>query len=128
MLIMLYWPPTNVRRIFWRLRSQHCRSKPKQIWFDQMCKIQPHASTFEPQLLVFSKSSNSQDYFFRVQWQPPIQFTPTAVQPHFLSGCLLRQIIFISFPHGRKSTQSDYGTWTKRHREVKILTKLNDKI
>ena len=58
-------------------------------------------------------------------WRQP----PTAFPAHFQSGSLLWQMMFvISFPRGRARAPSDYDTWTKRHRVVQSLTKLNNKI
>ena len=129
MLTILCHSPRTVHLVVSKISTHLCRSRHKLICFDQIRNSQLHASTVELQLPVFSKYSNSQDHLFRVRRQPPTQFTPMAVQTHFLSGGLLWQMmIVISFPHGCKRAPSDYDTWTRRHRVVQSLTKLNNKI
>ena len=92
-----------------KISTHLCRPRPKLICFTQIRIIRPCTSMVEPQLLVFLKSSNSQDHLFRVPRRPPTQFTPTTVQPHFLSRDLLIQMrIVISFPRGHKNAPSDY--------------------
>ena len=112
MLTILCWAPhVHARRILWSLRSLPVETQTDLLFKPEKKtkKKQPRALTVEIQLLVFSKSSNSQDHLFRVRPQPHFQFTSMAVQPYFLSGGLLRQMmIFISFPHGRKIAPSDF--------------------
>ena len=92
-----------------KISTYLCRSRHKLIYFDQIRKTQLRTLKVETQLPVFSKSSNSQDRIFMVRLQSPIQFTLTTIQPNFLSGCLLWQmIIVISFPNLCKSASSDY--------------------
>ena len=61
-------------------------SRPKQS--DQILKAQPLFSTVHLNYTVFSKSSNSQDISSGYENIIYTQFTPTAVQPHFLYGGL----------------------------------------
>ena len=83
-----YLPPPHGASLVSKISTHLCWSRPVLIFFDYIRKTQPFASTVKPQLLVFSKPSNSQDHLFRIR-QPPTQFTPMAVQPHFLFGGLL---------------------------------------
>ena len=131
MLTILYWilHPLTAHSVVSKISTQLYWSRSKLICFDQIRKTQPRASTVETQLPVFSKSSNSQDLPFRARRQQHIQFIPTAVQSNFLSGVLLwEMMIVISFPRRRKSSPSDYFTWTKRHQIVQSFTKLNNRI
>ena len=121
--------PPHARRTLWCLRSQLISLGRDPNWSVLIrseklsCTLQQSNST------VFSKSSKSLDHLFWARRQPPTLFTPTAVQPHFLFGGLLWQMmIVISFPSRCKTASSDYSTWTRRHRVVQRLTKLNDKI
>ena len=131
MLNILYRPTTSRKAhlVVSKISTYLCQLRPKLICSDQIWKTQWHASMVKPQLPVFSKSSNSQDHLFWVWHQAPTQFTPTAIQCHFLSeGLLWQMMTVISFLHGCKSAPSDYGTWTKRDWVVQSLTKLNNKI
>ena len=117
-------PPTacTVILVESKISTYFCLSRLKRICFYLIRKTLTRASTVEPQLPVFSKSSNSQDYLFRRRHQPPTQFTPTVVQPHFLSRSLLWPMMMIIFSsRDRKSAVSDYSTWNKRHRVVLSL-------
>ena len=94
----------------------------------QIRKTQPRASTVETQLIVFSKSSKILRSSHPGMTSSTSQFTPTAIQSHILSG------------GGYDSSWSSYPfragvrvptwlyTWTKRHRVVQSLTKLDNKI
>ena len=62
------------------------------------------------QMLTCHKTQQTKPNLFRVRHQPPTQFTPMAVQPHILSGSLLRQMMIVtSFLCGLKTIQSDYA-------------------
>ena len=76
---LLYWPPPPRLvhlSVVSKISTHLCWSRSKLILFHQIRKIQLLASTVEPQLKSFSKSSNSHNRFFRVWRQPPTQFTP----------------------------------------------------
>ena len=101
-------PPCTAHLVMSKISTNLCRLRLKLICFDQIPKTQPRASTVEPQLLVFSKSSNSQGHLFRVRRQPSTQFPSAVIKPHVMSGGLLWQMmIVISFSRGRKSAPSD---------------------
>ena len=103
-----------------KISTHLCWSWPKLVCFDQIRKTQPCAWKVEPQLVVFLKSSKFQDHLLWVRRQPPAQFTPMTVQPHFLSADLLCQLLsVISFLRGHRSAPSDYETWTKKQKSSK---------
>ena len=59
----------------------------------------------------------------------PLNSFQRLFRPDFRSGNLLwRMMIVIRFLCGRASAPSEYDTFSKRHRVVQSLTKLNNKI
>ena len=103
------FPHPRALHILWCLWSQLISASQDSNWSALIRSEKPSRVLQQPNLNYLS-FQNSQDYLFRVQRQPPTQFTQTAIQHHFLSGGLLWQmIIVISFLHRFKSAPSDYA-------------------
>ena len=107
MLTILYCP-YHAQVILWCLRSPLISAGRDPNWSSLIRseKTQPRPSAGKHQLPIFSKSSNSPDHLFRVRRQPSTQFTPAAVQPHFLSGGLLWYLA--TPPLGQDMTQGQF--------------------
>ena len=101
-------PTKNVQCILWCLRSQFISAGRDRNWSDlirsEKLNHALHRSTSTLRFKIL-KLSRHPSWTWR---HPPTQFAPTTVQPHFLSGGLLWQMMtVISIPRGRKTAKSD---------------------
>ena len=129
MLTILCWTHHNARYILWCLRSL----------LVEICKTWPHASMVENSYIVFNGSipnyifqlSKSNRHLFKIlklSGSSLLGMTSSILQPTFLSGGILWQmVIIVSFAHEHKTAHNDYAPGFLT-RIVQSLTKLNNRI
>ena len=118
--------PLNARRILWCLRSQLISAGRNSYWSDQIRS--------EKLNCALQRSKFNSSFFLILKFLEPSLSGMTAstysIHSDGASGSISSQrvwqiMIVISFPRGCTSALSDYSTWTKRHRVVQSLTKVN---
>ena len=109
MLTLLCWPHPNARRISLCLISQFISASQ-----DPKNNLRASTATFNGWITKYRllRSKTQQTSFWNPQFSEPslLGMTSSKLQPHFLSGCLLWQmVIVISFPREHKTAAKDYA-------------------
>ena len=131
MQTILYWLPRNSWCILWCFRSQFIsagRDPQNLIWSDQIWKTQPLPSTTNLNSLSFQNPQNSLNIS---SGHDAIHTFNSLQRPFSPISCLGVYFVrwWLSYPFRAGVKVPIWRCiWTKRHRVVQSITKLNNKI